>query len=106
MSTEEIEITKDNVGNLPNRKAVYSIWAKSRETNKPINCRYVGQTDNLRERTQRHFGEQEENECLKKFMQSDMTKIMIYELMPNSTEEQRVVKESEWIKKYNPECNK
>ena len=106
MSTQEVGITKDNFGSLPDRKAVYSIWAQQKDTNKPINCRYVGETEELQKRTQRHFSEQEENECLKKFMQSGKTKIMIYELMPNSTEEQRVAKESEWIKKYNPECNK
>jgi excinuclease UvrABC nuclease subunit len=106
MTIEQIVIDKTNVGSLPQKKSVYSIWAQSQETDKPINCRYVGETDNLQERIQTHFSPQEENVCLKEFMQSNSTKIMIYELMPNSTKEERLAKEEEWIKKYNPKCNK
>ena len=103
MST--IEIEKGDYDSIPDKKAVYSIWAQNKTTNKPMNCRYVGETEDLRKRTGEHFGESEQNKCLKKFMQSTKTKLMVYELMPNSTKEDRLEKEKAWIKKHSPECN-
>jgi len=100
------EITEDNVSTLPTEKAVYGIFAQSKTTNEPINCRYVGETEDLQPRTKQHFSKDESNDCLKKFMQSDLTKILVYELMPNSTKDGRLKKEEEWIKKYSPKCNK
>jgi hypothetical protein len=47
----------------------------------------------------------EKNECLRDFMQSDKTNLMQYELMPNSTKEERVEMQDEWIEKYDPRCN-
>jgi len=84
---------------------VYAIFAQSKETGKPINCRYVGETNNLQEGTKAHFRENEQNECLKEFMQSSKTKMMIYELLPDSDKKERLLKQDEWIKEYNPKCN-
>mgnify|MGYP000920417389 CR=1 FL=1 len=105
MSEVTVTISKDVLDDIPKRKAVYAIFASDKETNKPINCRYVGETDNLQERTIAHFQETEQNDCLKEFMQSTKTKIMIYELLPDSDKEDRLNKESEWIELYNPKCN-
>ncbi len=106
MAKVTVNLSTMNLNDLPKRKSVYAIFAQSKETLKPINCRYVGETDNLEERTTAHFSENEQNECLKKFMQSDKTELMIYELLPNSDKEDRLQKEEEWITTYNPECNK
>lgn len=106
MAVEQVNLSEINISNLPKRKAVYAIFAESQKTGKPINCRYVGETDNLQERTGAHFSKDEQNACLRKFMQSTKTKLMKYELMPNSTKKERQTKEREWIKKYDPECNK
>jgi excinuclease UvrABC nuclease subunit len=105
MGTQLVNLGEIDLDDLPKRKSVYAIFAQSKETNKPINCRYVGETSNLQERTKAHFSEAEENDCLKEFMQSNLTKLMRYELMPNSTREERLEKEGEWIEKYNPRCN-
>jgi excinuclease UvrABC nuclease subunit len=104
MATETIILDENNLDDLPVRKSVYAIFASI--DNKPVNCRYVGETDNLKERTNYHFSKSEQNECLKEFMQSNKMKILIYELLPNSDKEERLKKEKEWIRKYNPQCNK
>lgn len=106
MAKVTVEISSEDLSFLLKRKAVYAIFAQSKESLKPINCRYVGETDNLEERTQAHFRDDEQNECLKDFMQSEKTKIMIYELMPNSDKSERFEKEEEWINNYKPKCNK
>jgi len=105
MSKVTVAISKDGLDDIPKRKAVYAIFASNKKTNEPINCRYVGETDNLQERTIAHFQEAEQNDCLKEFMQSNKSKIMIYELLPNSNKKDRLNKEAEWIKLYNPKCN-
>ena len=105
MPLELVNLSEINLNELPEKKAVYAIFAQDKETKKPINCRYVGETDNLMERIKAHFSIEEQNECLKSFMQSSKTKLMIYELMPNSTKEDRLIKEKEWISSYQPKCN-
>jgi hypothetical protein len=105
MAKQTVILDENHLKDLPQRKSVYAIFAQSKETKKPINCRYVGETDNLQERTKRHFSDEEENECLKKFMQSEKTKMMIYELLPDSDRKDRLAKEEEWIKEFKPECN-
>lgn len=106
MATVTVNLSEINLDDLPQRKSVYAIFAQSEKTLKPINCRYVGETDNLEERTKAHFATNEQNDCLKKFMQSTKTKMMIYELLPNSDKQERLQKEIDWIKLYKPECNK
>jgi len=106
MATQSVIITSTNYAQLPETEAVYAIYAQEKDTSKPINCRYVGQTDNLRRRTGEHFSPDEPNECLREFMQSTKTKILVYELMPGSTEDERRAVEEAWIKELNPKCNK
>lgn len=106
MDRTQTILNKNKLGELPRRKAVYAIFAQREKTNELINCHYVGETDNLEERTKAHFSKKEANACLLKFMQSDRIKSMLYELMPNSTEEDRTRKEKQWIEKHNPKCNK
>jgi excinuclease UvrABC nuclease subunit len=105
MSTVIVILSEIDLDELPKRKSVYAIFASDKQTGKPINCRYVGETDNLQERTKTHFSKEEQNDCLKEFMQSDKIKIMIYELLPDSDIDERLEKENEWIEKYNPKCN-
>lgn len=99
-------ISETNLDKLPKRRAVYAIFAAEKETGKPINCRYVGETDNLQERTTTHFSKSESNNCLKEFMKSSKTKILVYELLPDSDKEERLGKENDWIEEYEPLCNK
>ncbi len=106
MAKVTVNLSEMNLDDLPQRKSVYAIFAQSEKTLEPINCRYVGETDNLEERTKAHFSTTEQNDCLKEFMQSTKTKLMIYELLPNSDKQERLKKEEEWINLYKPKCNK
>jgi len=47
MAKETVNLGNINLDNLPQKKSVYAIFAQSKDTLKPINCRYVGETDNL-----------------------------------------------------------
>ncbi len=103
---EQINISTNTTDSLPNKKAVYAIYASDKNTGKPINCRYVGETDNLQERTGAHFNNSEQNEELKEFMQSNKNKKLVYELLPNSDKAERLQKEQEWIQSKKPQYNK
>ena len=106
MNKKTVNLSKINLDDLPKRKAVYAIFAKDKKSNEPINCRYVGETDSLEERTKAHFSNNEANEELRKFIQSDKAVIMIYELLPDSDKKGRLAKEKEWINIYKPKYNK
>lgn len=100
-----VNLSEINLDDLPKEKAVYAIFAQSEKTLKPINCRYVGETDNLDERIKAHFANNEQNECLQDFMQSAKTKLMTFELLPISNKQDRLEKEEEWIGIFEPSCN-
>ena len=106
MSLVLVNLSDVDLDKLPGKEAVYAIFVQSRETKKPVNCRYVGETDNLMERIKAHFSIREQKERLKSFMQSDIKKLMIYELMPNSTKEDRLMVEKKCIGSYQPEYNR
>jgi excinuclease UvrABC nuclease subunit len=105
MPTELVNLSRTDLDDLPERKAVYAIFAQSGNTGKPINCRYVGETTDLRARTSDHLSDSEKNDCLRDFMQSNSVKLMEYELMPSSTKEERLKRQEEWIERHSPECN-
>jgi excinuclease UvrABC nuclease subunit len=105
MSLALLKLCKVDLDKLPEKEAVYAIFTQDREEKKPINCRYVGETDNLMARAKAHFSIREQNKRLKSFMQSDRTKIMLYELMPDSTKEDRLMVEKKCVSSYRPEYN-
>jgi hypothetical protein len=101
-----LKLSKVDLKKLPEKEAVYAIFTQDNEDKKPINCRYVGETDNLMARAKVHFSIREQNESLRSFMQSDRKKIMLYELMPDSTKEDRLMVEKKCVSSYRPEYNK
>jgi hypothetical protein len=98
---------KDNLDLLPAEPAVYAVCG--RINNQAANPRYVGETDNLQEAIKSHFDPKrpapEGNECFKAFMLSIKIKALIYELLPDSSGEERANKREEWVKKHKPTCN-
>jgi hypothetical protein len=90
---------KDNLGQLPEEHAVFGIFAIIHEV--PVHCRYVGSTDNLRKSVGNLF-ENPGSEGLKKFLQSPWIQMLCYELLPQSSEEERKQKEEEWLRDYEP----
>ena len=95
---------KDNLDEVPEGEAVFGIFAIIHE--KPVNCRFVGETDNLRKRVRELFEKAEaEGEGFKEFMQGPWYKLLLYELMPGSKAEDRQKKVKEWTKEYNPKID-
>jgi hypothetical protein len=90
---------KDNIDELPEEPAVFGMFGIIHEV--PVHPRYVSSTDNLRKSVREVF-EKPESEGLKKFMQSPWIQMLCYELLPNSTEEDRKKAEEEWIRQYEP----
>jgi excinuclease UvrABC nuclease subunit len=94
----------DNLDELPAAPGVYAICG--RVNDKPANCRYIGETDNIREAIKSHFRRDEPYECLREFMQSIKIKHLLYELTKDSNSKSRVLKKEEWEKEFKPTCNK
>ncbi len=106
MSVEQIKLSRNTLSELPNKQAVYGVFAQDKTSRQPVHCRYVGETENLSVRAATHFSPTEPNDRLKEFMQSGKTKLIVYELMPDSTEEERQEKLAQWVTKHHPKNGK
>jgi excinuclease UvrABC nuclease subunit len=106
MPAEQITLTAAMLPTLPKAKGVYAIFARNKENGKPCHCKFVGETDNIRGETSAHFSKNEPNEGLRVFMQSGKTKLMVYELLPNTSKADRGKTEKEWVKEMHPKFNK
>src|SRR5688500_5776469 len=90
---------KDNLDKLPTVKAVFGVFAIV--SGEPINCRYVGETENLQKSIKRLF---ENSDCqgLREFIQGPWIKMLLYEVMLDSSEVERQKLAEEWTLKHNP----
>lgn len=95
---------KDNLDEVPASPAVYAIFG--RINGEPANCRYVGESENLRNSIKKHFSDSEENDCLKEFMQSIKIKTMNFELLEAVSDSERVEKKNLWEDEFKPNCTK
>lgn len=93
---------KDNLNEIPTEPAVFGVFAIVGE--EPVNCRYVGETENLRN-SLRELYENAQDVGLKKFMQGPWIQMILHEIMPESTKEQRESIVVEWKAKYNPKID-
>ncbi len=91
---------KDNLDTVPAEAVVFGIFAIIHE--KPVNCRYVGETTNLRQAIRDLF-EKPEGEGMKKFMQGPWYKLVLYEPMPAEEDRKKAVEE--WTKKHIPKID-
>ncbi len=95
---------KDNINTFPTEPAVFGIFGIIRD--KPVRCRYVGETENLREALRNLYEKAEAVSVgFKNFMQGHWVQKLVYELMPNSTPGERQKEVEEWKKKFNPKCD-
>lgn len=92
----------DNIEEIPPLPAVYALCG--RVNGQAVNPRYVGCSENVQDAVKSHFSENEVNECLKNFMQSIKTKVLIFQTMPGSTERERQEIKLQWINKMTPNC--
>lgn len=93
---------KDNLSEVPTEKAVFAIFGIVGEA--PVNCRYVNETENLREAVKLLF-ENPENQGLKKFMQGSWIQMLQYELLPNSTKNERKKIAAVWTEEHQPKID-
>jgi len=97
----------DNLDELPEHAAVFAVCG--RVNGKPANPRYVSQTANLRKETQKLFDKNEpapvDAECFKEFMMSIKTKELVYKILQNLSEPERLDVKNKWIKNFQPQCN-
>jgi hypothetical protein len=95
---------KENMRTIPTEPAVFGIFGMIHE--KPVHCRYVGETENLRETIINLFEKAEEvSEGFAKYMHDTLIKRMLYVLMPGSTQPERQKEAEEWTQKYQPACD-
>lgn|GEM_PF-1044120 len=90
---------KDNIDLFPEIPAVFGIFCLIRQF--PVHPRHVGSTDNLRRSVRRLF-EHPGSRGLKTYMQGPWLKMLCYLEMPDSSPEDRLKKEQEWIRRYTP----
>ena len=93
---------KDNIKELPDQTAVFGLFGIVDD--QPINCRYVGESENLQEGIKNLF-ETPDSEGLKAFMQGPWVKMLLYHVIPNSDSQQRQELTEEWEKKYEPKLD-
>ncbi len=91
---------KDNLDTLPEGGAVFGIFAIIHE--KPVHCRYIGETDNLQKAVRELF-ENPGDEGFAKFMQGPWIQMLSYELMEDADERKKAA--DEWTKKHTPKCD-
>ena len=93
---------KDNLDDLPSERAVFGVFAIVDE--EAVNCRYIGETANLRNSVRDLF-EVPKSEGMKKFMQGPWIKMLLYEVLPGSSEEERLKVAENWVQRYNPKID-
>lgn len=91
---------KDNLDSLPTQAAVFGVFAIIHE--KPVHCRFVGETSNLQQ-TVRDLFEKPEGEGMKKFMQGPWYKMVNYELIDSEEDRKKAVEA--WTKEYSPKID-
>lgn len=90
---------KDNISEIPAKPGVYGLFGIIHEV--PVHCRWVEASDNIQKAVKKAF-ENPEGEGMKNFMQSPWIQMLCYDVMEDSTEEERALKAEEWTKEYEP----
>lgn len=93
---------KDNLDEIPAEKAVFGIFGIVDEA--PVNCRYVGETDNLREAVRMLF-EKPEGTGLMKFMQGPWIKMLVFEVTSGASSDEKQLVLKEWQDRYHPQID-
>lgn len=94
---------KDNLDTVPEGAAVYGFFAIIHE--KPVHCRFVGETENLRQAVKARFEQNEPEDGLRKFMQGPWIKFLMYKPTPEASAEDRQKLVEEWTKEHNPKID-
>ncbi len=93
---------KDNLDEVPKEKAVFALFGIVDD--EPINCRYISEAENLMDAVKEVF-ENPQSEGMKNFMQGPWIQMLVYELMPESSKEDREKVVSNWEQEHNPKID-
>ena len=93
---------KDNLAELPEEEVVYGIFAIVND--EPVNCRYVGETEDLRT-TVKDLFENPPDAGMKTFMQGPWIPMLVYQRMPGSLPGERQRAADNWVQKYKPKID-
>lgn len=93
---------KDNLEEIPNDPAVYTVCG--RVNGNAVNPRCVSTATNLQEAIKQLYAEANSNDSLLKFMQSIKVKMLVYQVMPGSTENERQQIKQQWENELQPQC--
>jgi hypothetical protein len=92
----------DNLDTIPSVPAVFAICG--RVNGVPANARMTGESENLQQSVRDLFSGKGAP-CITTFMQSVKTKILLFELMEESSAQERIAKKQAWERKFKPLCN-
>jgi len=87
-------------GRIPEQSGIYEYFIRLKSGDRRLV--YVGEADDLRQRSQEHLSEDEQNECLKKKLK-EIKWDFRYALLPHKADRQDA--EQAMYDKYKPECN-
>ena len=90
---------KDNLDELPQDPAVFGIFSIIHKI--PVHPRYIAATDNL-QKAVRNLFENPGGKGMKKFIEGPWIQMLCYDLMKDSTSEERQKKADQWIQTYDP----
>jgi hypothetical protein len=92
-----------NIEEIPEIKAVFGLFdfVCDQGVDKPLHCRFVGRTENLREMVVEVY-QQTEDIGLQKFMSGPWIKMLCYLEVENIEDEANFSKEKKWIDQFKP----
>lgn len=90
---------RDNIDEIPELPGVFGIFGII--DNEPVNCRYVEETENLRKAVRSLF-EHPTSEGLKKFMQGAWIQMLQFEIVSDTSKQERESLLAAWVEKYEP----
>lgn len=93
----------DSLGDLPESAGVFAVCG--RVNGKPANCRVVRSADNIKAAVSGLFEDSEKDACVREYMRSIKTKLLIYKEFPEADQQELEKYVSEWQAQYDPQCN-
>ena len=93
----------DSISDIPEYSGVFAVCG--RVNGKPANCRVVRASNNVQEAVRQLYMEVEEDDCVREYMRSIKTKLLIYKIVPDAEPVDLEQLATEWEAEYNPQCN-
>ena len=93
----------DSLVDIPESPGVFAV--SGRVNGEPANCRLVRAADNIQQAVRSLYENSEQDECIRNYMQSIKTKLLVYQVMPEADQAEMDKHVAEWKAQYDPQCN-